>query len=514
MQHKERRIKFKTPVRRPVRRRSGFTVSGETTGSECKIKKAKALEVNATSLSLTFEKKPIELTPSFKKDLGFVAFGGYLFPTTDVNLSAALDYIGDDHVKKSSYIKKHLPKGKWEKFGLHCIFDMKELKQTRGMLRGSCKISSNANIGRIDFFGFELGTVYYYTDKDLWDRFQQKTKLYLPEIYYFDMDEPFAVIPEEYKQLNFKDGKCVVLKSCNRCARYLLIDIEDERNTISFSNHCISEAPCKHPAFSIYQVVENECKKLPEYILAKRISQDTSQSSLLPSTDVISKIQLIYGYQLECRSCKKYYVNAPLNPMRDSTQHREDSLRRRALEVLVDKLLKREWIYHTFKKKGKEFDIYIWEKFGKKCFNCGRELSSPKDAAIDHTMPLAMLWPLNETATCLCSECNSQKRDKFPVEFYSENKLKELATITGLSEDILRSKQVNMKALDALKQQVEWFFDEFLMEPDYQKVRSGKRTSDLIYKAVQAAIKTSGAEIDLVKEYKRRTRQLPKSISL
>jgi len=514
MQDKERQTKFRSPIRRSVRQRSGFTVSGQTTGSECKLKRSKMLNINTTSLMLTFEKKPVQLTPSFNRNLAFVAFGGYFFPRINVHLSAVIKYIGDDGVEQFSQIEKQIARGKWEKFGVHCIFDMEELKQPTGMLKATFEIKADANIGKIDFFGFDLGTVYYYTDKDLWDRFQQKTKIYLPEIYYFDMDEPFAVNPKEYRQLNFENGRCVIIKSCNRCARYLLIDIENERNTISFSNHCISEAPCRHTAFSIYKVIENECERLPEYILRKRMPSDTSQVSLLSNVDVISKIQTYYGYQLACRSCKKYYVNAPLNPMRDSTQHREDSLRRRALEVLVDELLEHEWIYHTFKQTGTEFDVYIWEKFGKRCFNCGRELKSPKEMAVDHTMPLAMLWPLDETATCLCSVCNSQKRDKFPIEFYSEDKLKKLADITGLSENLLRSKQVNMEALEALKRRIQWFFDEFLMAPDYQKVRGGKRASDLTYKAIQAAIKMSGAKIDLVEEYNAIRKHLPKSISI
>lgn len=513
--HIRRETMFRSPIRRPTRQKSGFTVSGETTGGECKLKRAQVIDVNSTSLTLTFEKGPIQLASSFMKDLAFVAFGGYIFPSTNVRIKAILQYIGNDGATETSRVEKLASQDKWTKFGIHCIFDMKKLKNPVGRLKSEFKIESRTKIDRVDFFGFDLNTVYYYSDKDLWDSFKQKTRIYLPEIYYFDLDEPFAVKPIEYGEATFSAGRCVVLKSCNRCARYLLIDIENERNAISFSNHCVSKAPCRHPLFSTYKVVENACKKLPEYILKKRIAPDALQSTLSGKGDVVSKIQTYYGYQLECRSCKKYYVNLPLNPMRDSTQHREDSLRRRALEVLVDKLLGRKWIYHAFRlEKDQEFDVYIWERFGRKCFNCNRELQSPTEMGLDHTMPLAMLWPLDTTATCLCLTCNSQKRDKFPVDFYPENKLAELAEITGLNEEFLHSRPVNMKALWALKKKVRWFFDKFLMDPDYQKVRKGKMTSDLIYKAIQAVIEASGVEMDLVTEYRSRTQRNPNSISL
>jgi len=516
MPNERRKTKFRTPSRRQVRQRTGFKVSGKTTGGECKLKQAEMINIDRTSLKLTFSKNPIQLAPSFNRNLAFVAFGGYIFPSdNNIRLRASIEYVGTNGIKQAAHVEKVASKDKWVKFGVHCIFDIGRLEKPTGKLYSEFELWSSRKIGSVDFFGFDLGTVYYYTDKDLWNNFIQKTGIYLPEIYYFDMEESFVVKPNEYGELNFSPGRCVVLKSCNRCARYLLIDIENERNTLSFSNHCISRAPCKHPLFSTYRVIENDCKTLPDYILKKRVPSDLSQLTLSGSPYTVSKIKTYYGYQLECRSCKKFYVNAPLNPMRDSTQHREDSLRRRALEVLVDKLLDREWIYHAFRlKEGREFDVYIWEKFGKKCFKCGRKLQSPNEMHIDHTMPLAMLWPLDETATCLCSTCNSQKRDKFPVDFYSENELRKLAKITGLSLNFLHTRRINTKALKALKKKIVWFFDEFLMEPDYQKIRKGKKTSDLIYKAINEAIQASGAKIDLIAEYIRKTNHPPTSISV
>jgi 5-methylcytosine-specific restriction endonuclease McrA len=93
----------------------------------------------------------------------------------------------------------------------------------------------------------------------------------------------------------------------------------------------------------------------------------------------------------------------------------------------VRKLLGKDWVYHRFRQeRDEEFDMHIWEKFGKRCFKCGKELQSPSEMDLDHTMPLAALWPLDEYATCLCSNCNSRKSDHYPVDFYTSDELRAL----------------------------------------------------------------------------------------
>ena len=90
--------------------------------------------------------------------------------------------------------------------------------------------------------------------------------------------------------------------------------------------------------------------------------------------------------------------------------------------------------------------------------------------ALDHTMPLAYLYRLDETATCLCSNHNSQKSDHFPVDYYSEEELVRLSKITGLSLTQLHKKEVNQQVLNLLIENVVWFYDAFLMQSDYQSV--------------------------------------------
>jgi len=212
-----------------------------------------------------------------------------------------------------------------------------------------------------------------------------------------------------------------------------------------------------------------------------------------------------------CKVCKKFFVNAPLNPQRNSQQFREDSLRRRATEVLVNTLLERDLIHHEFRKMNKrEFSEHIWRKFNGRCFKCGKRLNLD-EMHLDHTLPLAYLYRLDETATCLCYVHNSQKRDHFPVEFYEENELIELSKITGLDYEILCSRTVNKKVINLLIENIVWFFDEFLANPDYQKIRDGRLTSDKIYASL---VRVMEQDINLVAEYHRIKKQYPRTITL
>lgn len=486
-------MSFRSPKRRLTRQRSGFTVSGSKMGSTCKFVKSASALVNSNNLVLNF-KKSVNLVECFDRNLGFVAFGGYLFPSKLVSVTLHLKFVSNGF-EQNTTTTLQLDPDKWKKIGTHILFDMKNLKKRNGVLTAQIKLESSNKIGKINFFGFNLDAVEEYQGKgDLWDYFQQQTNIYLPEIYYFDTEKPFAIEPIEANSMNFSNGLCITLKSCNRCDRYLIIDIDNERNVLSYSNHCTSRAPCDDPGFCKFRITENKCSSTPKVGAIKRVH---------------------YGFQLECRPCKKFNVNAPLNPLRNSTQHREDSTRRRYFENLIGPLLDQDYIYHKFRiNKGKEFDRYIWEKFGKKCFNCERQISIPSDMHLDHTLPLASLWSLDETATCLCETCNSQKHDKFPVDFYNEKKLVELSKITGIPIGILKSRPVNNKVLEKLKEKVVWFFDEFLNQKDCQKIRGGKRTSDLIYKAMVDVVNRSGMELDLIKEYKKIKKRSPKSVSV
>jgi len=488
---------FKSPVRRKVRQRSGFKVCAETTGGECKIKRATTIKISENQ-EVSFKKDKITLVPIFNGKVGIIAFGGYIFSKTPLKIEITLDVnILEDTLSEKKVV--NIEADKWNAIGNHIVLDIISGEQEISTV--SCKLKfsgiSDKTIG-IDLYGFDLGCTSdeYLQKNDVFDLYNTNLSIYIPSTYYFfseegierRLDNQSKIIPDRY----------LIIKSCNRCGRFLPLDIENERNTISFSNHCVQRAPCRHTKFGAYTILENECKTLPDYISNKLID---------------NTIKTHFGYQLECKTCKKFFVNSPLNPLRNSTQHREDSLRRRAIEVLVDSLLNREGIYHSFKKEGKEFDVHIWEKFGKKCFKCGKELPTCSDMALDHTMPLSALWPLDKTATCLCDRCNSVKSDKFPVEYYSDTELDKLSNLSGLPLKTLKSKIINEKVVSVLLSKVTWFFDTFLMSTEYQKIRYGKRTADLIYKAIQKQFDSFNIGTNLIEEYMKESTNYPPSLT-
>lgn len=145
--------------------------------------------------------------------------------------------------------------------------------------------------------------------------------------------------------------------------------------------------------------------------------------------------------QGECKVCKDVY-NSIKNGTRTSDQHRESSQRRR---LLLD-------VAGDLKIDSKK----IYEKYNYKCFCCGEDLStvnSEKDRPLDHTLPVYYLWPLNtNNATLLCRTCNGEKSGKWPAEFYSDPKIKELSIKTGFDYNLLSGNpEYNPEAIEKLK---------------------------------------------------------------
>lgn len=273
----------------------------------------------------------------------------------------------------------------------------------------------------------------------------------------------------------------LILKSCNRCGRYLPINTANERNHLSFTNHCSAAhlRPCKHSTFSRLRNADNK-------------------------SDII---RLGYGYQLECRFCKKFTVNAAHNPLRSTDQTKEDGARRRAFELLLNALYEGTPQLRYRHKYKSELASDIWKRFGKSCFNCGTDLPTARSMHLDHTRPLAFLWPLDETATALCKTCNGQKRDRMPAAFYVKpDQLKELSRITMIPLPDLLDPKPNEAAIKRLLDRKNWFFDTFLMRPEMVKERDGKITGELVVKALQRVLASSllYRSINLRAEYEER----------
>ena len=270
-----------------------------------------------------------------------------------------------------------------------------------------------------------------------------------------------VTLESDQELVRAEDVVTLHLKSCNRCGRLLPINTHNERAHLSFSNHCVADhrRPCQHPSFG-------------------RIQEESSRAVL----------DLEYGFQLECRFCKKFEVNAAHNPQRTSAQMKEDAQRRRSFELLLEHLYEGSDQLRYRHRTGSELANNVYSRFDGRCFKCSTPLATPTDMHLDHTRPLALPWPLDETATALCGTCNSSKRDRPPVDFYNPTELHDLSEITGIPLLELRDPSPNLQALEYLRSRANWFFDEFLSIPELQEVKDGKKAGDLLLKALDKAL--------------------------
>lgn len=498
--HKESNMsqqELRTYQRRSTTRSSGYHVCNSATGGECIILHSQKTTINDGVTSFHFYREKLELIELFEKGISIIAFSGYMRPTETIKVSYKLSYSYEGEKYSIGSKESNLNATEWKNIGFHAeqsidkdnfIYDVS--------LELIIRSSKPCSLEMISF-DFDIVTKNEFIDTVCANSFYQKTDMHIPYLYYLDTTLPIdKYLLSDY---DFETGRNVVLKSCNRCGRFLPINIEDGRKTLSFSLHCVKRAPCVHSTFRAYSI-EN-LDNLQDDDLTNIAIED-------------GKVVTYYGHQLECKACKKFFVNAPLNPQRNPQQFKEDSLRRRAIEVLINELLETNLIHFEFEKKTKrEFSQYIWEKFDKRCFKCGRNSKQIdlSEMNLDHTMPLAYLYRLDETATCLCNSHNSQKSDSFPVDYYSEDELKRLSKITGLSLEKLHQRTVNQQVLELLIKDVIWYFDEFLMRTEYQKVRDGILTADKINDSLKRVI---AGKKDLADEYKRLTGYYPTSITI
>lgn len=442
--------------RRTVTRKSGFKSDEGSTGGEIHRKAVPITELDSNS--------PLVLEFDIPQKNGQLAgFGAWFTSNQPINVS-----IQSDLEIRVTLDQNSMPD--WGKFGSIWTAVSDETVNIKVTLTSS-------DLTRIAIYNPQCGVI----NHPHLDQAMEVKPVLLKNMYQFAPEAIFVSTPGEVR-LNHPAGNEtveVVNKSCNRCARFLPINLNDERAHLSFSNHCVAphRRPCSHSGFGKLRDIE------------------TGQFT-----------QLDYGYQLECRFCKKFEVNAALNPKRTPGQMKEDGARRRFIELLLTDLFGgSSQMLFRHKNKGLELADYIWRKFSAKCFNCDEPIAGPREMHLDHTRPLALLWPLDETATCLCGSCNSQKRDRSPSEFYSSDKLVELSSITGIRISDLQTPGPNTEAIDLLCSRQDWFFDEFLTKPELLKEREGKVAADLLVKALQKVINQSPSEqCNLQEEYNRR----------
>lgn len=499
---------LRTYHRRETTRESGYHTCEITTGAEAEVHYSEVLHIDQTKTSLRFRKDKIELVPIFGGKYSIVAFGGYIKSEVAANVKLSLSCCIDGEYVTEKCVDFFLPQDEWKGIGVHSeipngaadALDFASVEVDYCMQEGP---SERQNGATLEFLSFEFGCIEkdeFYEETFEADFFK-KTLMNVPLLYYFDTKQSIT----KYLQGSWgiTRGNPTIFKSCNRCGRFLPVSIYKPENALGFSRHCVKNHPCTHTSFCASKILEAEEGSLAAIKSKRGLVKLDMYYGAEP------RITYEYGFQLECRACKKFFVNAPLNPQRSPQQFKEDGLRRRALEVLVNHLLRHNLVHFEYEKRTKkEFSEHIRKKFNCKCFKCGKEVDAHFD--LDHTMPLAYLYRLDESATCLCSNCNSSKRDKFPADFYTEDELQSLSEITGLPMELLHKREVNTIALSRLIDEVVWYFDEFLAKKDYQKERDGIKTADKINDSL-TRILPSG--VILVEEYKKVTGEYPKTVS-
>lgn len=204
------------------------------------------------------------------------------------------------------------------------------------------------------------------------------------------------------------------------------------------------------------------------------------------------------GHQNECRSCKKWRINDYFNPVRTVDQLHESSAITRERKIL---LREPEILQRIKDRNGEGLKSMTWERFERKCFNCGKELKL-SEVELDHTRPLVYLWPIDVHATCLCANCNNLKKDKFPADFYNKNQLNHLSRICGLPYRELVKREVNAKELSRIMRNIVDFAETWdprtmnaitrkvrEIRPDVDLFRVLRRENPVVYKRLQGRLK-------------------------
>ncbi|QIZ78065.1 HNH endonuclease [Ferrimonas lipolytica] len=447
-------------VRRTTTRKSGFKSHPDSTGGEYKTESVTPILLEAGK-TLTF-------VFNFPRSDGqtYVGFGGFYQCEDFVQIT-----FNNPNSSKNEFSRRTPPDT--SKFGSMWIANG---------LSEPVTISFNSEVDTyLAIYNFECGLIWH----EAFDAARENDQTgylnsmhsIMPEAGFYTEDGQVSFnyeSPLKYINPNIN----LHLKSCNRCARFLPINLNNERETLAFSNHCVAKAPCTHKGFG-----------------------------LLTNIDTGEAVDLHYGYQLECRFCKKYFVNMPLNWQRTAAQMKEDGQRRRNFELLIAEIYQQspQLSYRT--QTGRELLDDVWSRFKGQCFNCNNPIQNKRKMHLDHTRPLALLWPLDGTATALCATCNTSKRDRPPSQFYSPQQLNQLSLLTGLSVEELTVPEPNHEVIKELLARLDWLYEDFLTKPALLMERDGKITAELVVKALDKVLRRSQQveyDFSFVNEYNRR----------
>lgn len=334
-----------------------------------------------------------------REDAGdFVGVGGFI--RSDAEMQLQLDVQG----REGDRILVHALQSttQWTRFGVVIP------RSGRGNLR--VQMTSCGRARKVYLWGLDAGVIFLPELATVRGKLTAEilTAPHLaPETFFLSHDTPIGmdIIMEDWENATVTSVRSPILvKKCAYCQRFLPID-PARPNALSFHKH----------------------------------------------NDKVS------GHQNECRACKKWRINNAFNPDRTADQLHESSVITRERKLF---LRDPEILQQIKDRSGDGLKTMIWERFGKECFRCGRPLRI-EEVELDHTRPMAYLWPIDEHATCLCSTCNNYKKDRFPTDVYSDTQLRRLAGITGLAYDTLIKKEVNQLELGRICSDIASFAAEW-----------------------------------------------------
>ena len=215
--------------RRPTTRKSGFKAHPETSGGEFR-----AVQIKPTSLKAGRSKEITIRLPAQNKG-EFAGFGGWFCSDVPVKVEFEGEVPG-------RLLLKAYPFPNWSKLGSMWIREahaaevtvvftaLQDTRLATYEFRGGIVEHKHLEEGRPELFG----NMYQFS----------------PEALFITRPAELRETPPEYHIPDAPDFT-MHLKSCNRCGRYLPINVHDERATLSFSNHCVAahRRPCSHKGF-------------------------------------------------------------------------------------------------------------------------------------------------------------------------------------------------------------------------------------------------------------------------
>ncbi|MEF1191533.1 hypothetical protein QTO04_19985, partial [Vibrio parahaemolyticus] len=228
--------------RRTTTRTSGFKSHPDSTGGELKIEEVESILVpKGENVTITFQ------IPDHNPG-DIVAFGGWFSCNENIKVE----------VLKGGFPKElHTePEDEnWSKFGSMA-------KSNTDSNVSETKVIFTASEST-DLALYEIGCGIVEHKHLEWAK--REKPVLLKNMYQFAPEANFYSIEGNVNiELSFDSNevsnKIIHLKSCNRCARFLPININNERHHLSFSNHCVAEhrRPCSHAGFGRLRNIETD----------------------------------------------------------------------------------------------------------------------------------------------------------------------------------------------------------------------------------------------------------------